>query len=193
MHLRPVPARIAATLLLGALAGCGKSLPSESQNRGAGVTTVSGVGALATSGLATRNTTRLGGASPLADAAAVALAVNPGLTPATRLKRRWFSSTRTTGPRRSPRRHSKPTPGRAAALQRRQHAARDLGRGARGDEAARLAAAWRSAGDRDRDLGGSRRLSHALARYPHRPHRYGRARQPRGRSQRHSRRGSSDW
>ena len=36
------------------------------------------------SGLATKNTTRLGGANPVADAAAVALATYPGLTPTTR-------------------------------------------------------------------------------------------------------------
>jgi putative cell wall-binding protein len=76
---------LVVALLLGAtLAGCGKSFPSESQSRGAGVTTVAGTGALAASGLATKNTTRLGGADPIADAAAVALAVDPGLTPATR-------------------------------------------------------------------------------------------------------------
>ncbi|HEY2767203.1 MAG TPA: cell wall-binding repeat-containing protein [Solirubrobacteraceae bacterium] len=83
-------ARVAARSLLGtfllgiALAGCGKSLPSERQNREAGVTRVAGPGALAANGLATKNTTRLGGANAIADAAAVALAVHPGLTPATR-------------------------------------------------------------------------------------------------------------
>ncbi len=92
MHASPASARLlAATLVLGAtlmlgaaLTGCGKSLPGASQGRGAGVTTVAGAGALAASGLATKNTTRLGGADPITDAAAVALAVNPGLTPATR-------------------------------------------------------------------------------------------------------------
>ncbi len=70
--------------MLGAtLAGCGKSLPSEGQDRGASVTTVAGTSQLAASGLATKNTTRLGGANPVADAAAVALATYPGLTPAT--------------------------------------------------------------------------------------------------------------
>ncbi len=79
------PLRLAAVLLLGAaLAGCGKSLPAEGQGRGAAVTTVAESGQLAASGLATRNTTRLGGANPVADAAGVALATNPGLTPATR-------------------------------------------------------------------------------------------------------------
>ncbi len=79
------PFRLVAALLLGAtLAGCGKSLPSEGQGRGASVTTVAGTSQLAASGLATRNTMRLGGANPVADAAAVALATYPGLTPATR-------------------------------------------------------------------------------------------------------------
>lgn len=77
--------RLAAALALGALlTGCGKSLSSEGQGRGAAVTTVAGTGQLVASGLATKNTTRLGGANPVADAAAVALATNPGLTPATR-------------------------------------------------------------------------------------------------------------
>ncbi len=83
--LRPAAARTAATLLLGAalLTGCGKSLPSEDHSRGA-LTTVAGTSQLAAGGLATKNTTRLGGANPVADAAAVALATYPGLTPATR-------------------------------------------------------------------------------------------------------------
>jgi hypothetical protein len=92
VHPRSSRARLplALTLLLGglllsaALAGCGKSLPAEAQGHGAEVTTVPGTDALAASGLATKNTTRLGGTDPVADAAAVALAVNPGLTPATR-------------------------------------------------------------------------------------------------------------
>ncbi len=84
--MRSVPLRPAAALLLGAalLAGCGKSLPAEDHGRGASVTTVAGTSQLAASGLATKNTTRLGGADPVADAAAVALATYPGLTPTTR-------------------------------------------------------------------------------------------------------------
>ncbi|HSZ69320.1 MAG TPA: cell wall-binding repeat-containing protein [Solirubrobacteraceae bacterium] len=90
MHARSASARLLALVLLAAatLTGCGKSLPSASEVRGAGVTTVAGAsagaGALAASGLATKNTTRLGGADAIADAAAVALTVDPGLTPATR-------------------------------------------------------------------------------------------------------------
>jgi hypothetical protein len=79
------PLRLASVLLLGAmLTGCGKALPSEGHSRGASVATVAGTGQLGASGLATKNTTRLGGANPVADAAAVALATYPGLTPATR-------------------------------------------------------------------------------------------------------------
>jgi hypothetical protein len=75
----------AAALAVGvALAGCGKALPVEGEGRGAAVTTVAGTGQLGASGLATKNTTRLGGADPAADAAAVALATYPGLTPTSR-------------------------------------------------------------------------------------------------------------
>ncbi len=82
---RPPLRSAAAPLLCAALmAGCGKSLPPESRSRGAAVTTVAGTSQLAASGLATKNTTRLGGGDPVADAAAVALATHPGLTPATR-------------------------------------------------------------------------------------------------------------
>ncbi|HXB65053.1 MAG TPA: cell wall-binding repeat-containing protein [Solirubrobacteraceae bacterium] len=79
-------ARATAVLLAAALlAGCGKSLPSaETKDRGVEVTTVGGTNQLGASGLATKNTTRLGGADAAADAAAVALATYPGLTPATR-------------------------------------------------------------------------------------------------------------
>jgi hypothetical protein len=79
------PLRLAVALLLGAaLAGCGKTLPAANMNRGAEVTTVAGTDRPAAGGVATKNTTRLGGANPVEDAAAVALATNPGLTPATR-------------------------------------------------------------------------------------------------------------
>jgi hypothetical protein len=100
MYSRPV-LRLAAALALGAtLAGCGKALPVEGQGRGATVApTASGgasSGAVIASGIVTKNTSRLGGADPVADAAAVALAVHPGLTPATRPqavvlvdRRRW--------------------------------------------------------------------------------------------------------
>ena len=64
--------------------GLWKSLPSSSPQAGAGP--VATVGAHGAGGLATANTTRIGGSSATTDAAAVALTVYPGLTPATRPK-----------------------------------------------------------------------------------------------------------
>ncbi len=74
---------VAAMALAATLAGCGKSLPasSSSQSGGQVLAPVTPEGA---GGLSTRNTTRLGGVTVATDAAAVALAVNPGLTAATR-------------------------------------------------------------------------------------------------------------
>jgi ell wall binding domain 2 (CWB2) len=89
---RPYPRRLprpstaalvpAAAIVL-ALAGCGKSALEQPGGGSptAGAAQVTGAGAAAA---ATRNTTRLGGADPIADAAAVALAAYPGLTAATR-------------------------------------------------------------------------------------------------------------
>jgi ell wall binding domain 2 (CWB2) len=77
----PATALVAAAI---AIAGCGKSMPGRSSAggiAGAGATPVAGAGAAAG---ATRNTTRLGGADPVADAAAVAVAAYPGLTATTR-------------------------------------------------------------------------------------------------------------
>lgn len=75
----------AATLVLlscTALAGCGKALSSQAAEH---VTaTVPALSAHAAVGVNTVNTTRLGGSTPVVDAAAVALAAYPGLTPATR-------------------------------------------------------------------------------------------------------------
>jgi hypothetical protein len=62
--------------------GCGKSVPAKApENFGGPVAAVSEQGA---GGLSTKNTTRLGGATSTVDAAAVALAVYPGFTSATR-------------------------------------------------------------------------------------------------------------
>ncbi len=74
---------VSALALAAALSGCGKSLPGESQGQGGAkaIPTVSPEGA---GGVATKNTTRLGGADAATDAAAVALAVYPGLTAAGR-------------------------------------------------------------------------------------------------------------
>jgi hypothetical protein len=69
-------------LALAGLYGCGKSAPGQ---LAAGSThKLSPVAAQGAVSVATRNTTRLGGIDTAADAAAVARAVYPGLTPATR-------------------------------------------------------------------------------------------------------------
>jgi hypothetical protein len=72
----------AAAALSAALVGCGKSLPQATNAPGSGSATTLGVHGAAS--LSTANTTRLGGSSPTTDAAAVAVTVYPGLTPATR-------------------------------------------------------------------------------------------------------------
>ncbi len=73
---------MAAAGVLLALAGCGKSATTE---QGDGVETVAvKVGAAGPAATATRNTTRLGGADAVADAAAIARAAYPGLTADTR-------------------------------------------------------------------------------------------------------------
>jgi hypothetical protein len=83
--MRSASLRPAIALVLAAgLAGCGKSLPSEARSQSMGANTVTGQPQPGASAVATKNTTRLGGANPVADAAAVALATYPGLTPATR-------------------------------------------------------------------------------------------------------------
>jgi len=79
-----VPAlRLLAAVLAGAmLTGCGKSASlSSAGGSGEPIAQVIPQGA---AGLATKNTTRLGGSDPATDAAAVARAVYPGLTTATR-------------------------------------------------------------------------------------------------------------
>ncbi|MGA9875926.1 MAG: cell wall-binding repeat-containing protein [Solirubrobacteraceae bacterium] len=73
---------VVATALCATLAGCGKSLPHAAVEPGSGSTgTLSAHGAASAS---TVNTTRLGGSNPTIDAAAIAVAEYPGLTPATR-------------------------------------------------------------------------------------------------------------
>src|ERR1700685_2144106 len=70
---------VAALLTCGALlAGCGKSSQSTAGggNRGVGA----GQTARRATGVAPKNTVRLGGGDPASDAAAVARAVYPGLT-----------------------------------------------------------------------------------------------------------------
>jgi hypothetical protein len=77
-HRLCVPMLAVSALLL---AGCGSSSSGSSTRKAAPLAPVSPHGA---GGLETRNTTRLGGSDAVIDAAAVALASHPGLTPATR-------------------------------------------------------------------------------------------------------------
>ncbi len=77
----PVSRPLIVVLAGAALAGCGKSAPLPAGSSGAPIAQVSTQGA---GGLATKNTTRLGGSDPATDAAAVARAVYPGLTVSTR-------------------------------------------------------------------------------------------------------------
>jgi hypothetical protein len=83
MRARTLRLFVAAVVPCAVLAGCGKSLPSTGTDQSAGqpLAPVTSEGA---GGLTTKNTTRLGGANPATDAAAVALAVHPGLTAASR-------------------------------------------------------------------------------------------------------------
>jgi hypothetical protein len=83
MRVASLLVAVTAVALAAALAGCGKSLPSEDEGRGNSgvIVPVSPQGAGA---VATKNTTRLGGVDAATDAAAVAVAVHPGLTAAGR-------------------------------------------------------------------------------------------------------------
>ncbi len=67
-----------------AVGGCGKGLPHATSERGAGL--LAAVSPKGAGGISTKNTTRLGGSGTTIDAAAVASAVYPGLTAATRPK-----------------------------------------------------------------------------------------------------------
>jgi hypothetical protein len=78
-HLRPL---VIALAMCATLAGCGKTLSSRSGE--AGSPPAAEVGAGGAVGLSTKNTTRLGGATSSIDAAAVAVAMYPGLTTAAR-------------------------------------------------------------------------------------------------------------
>jgi hypothetical protein len=81
--LRPIAAlALAGALLAGVLSGCGKG--HGSQTAGSSTGALAPPAAHGVVGVSTKNTTRLGGADPASDAAAVAEAVYPGLTPATR-------------------------------------------------------------------------------------------------------------
>ena len=77
--LRTATLLLSCTTLAGV--GCGKTLSPANEHTTA---TVPALGRHAAIGASTTNTTRLGGSTPVIDAAAVALAAYPGLTPATR-------------------------------------------------------------------------------------------------------------
>jgi hypothetical protein len=82
--------RVPPLRLLAALALCGGSASLAACGKGGGGVSATAAGALpapraqGVGGIATKNTTRLGGGDPVDDAAAVARAIYPGLTPATR-------------------------------------------------------------------------------------------------------------
>jgi hypothetical protein len=82
--MRVPPLRLLAALVLcgGALTACGKG--SHARTPRSGAAALPAPEARGVAGISTKNTTRLGGADPADDAAAVARAVYPGLTPATR-------------------------------------------------------------------------------------------------------------
>lgn len=82
--MRVPPLRLLAALVLcgGALTACGKG--SHAKTASTGAAALPAPQARGVAGISTKNTTRLGGADPADDAAAVARAVYPGLTAATR-------------------------------------------------------------------------------------------------------------
>jgi hypothetical protein len=82
MRVPSLGALTLALALCAAITGCGKSLSSKGGEHGAGSTSALNPGGAIS--IDTTNTTRLGGSSPTSDAATVAVAAYPGLTPATR-------------------------------------------------------------------------------------------------------------
>src|SRR5579875_622507 len=81
---RPALTCILATAAIGlAAAGCGASTPATPAARGVSAADARAAEALGIPMLATRNTTRVDGADPIADAAGVALAVYPSAAPGT--------------------------------------------------------------------------------------------------------------
>src|ERR1700722_20032416 len=79
----PRPLVLALALVAAVLGGCGKGSPQQASAGGPTqrLAPVAGQGAVS---VVTRNTTRLGGPDVATDAAAIARAVYPGLTAATR-------------------------------------------------------------------------------------------------------------
>jgi hypothetical protein len=86
--MRPAPRAtgvLLAVALTGALAGCGKAaLRHTASSAGGPSPSVAPLAAPGAVSVVTKNTVRLGGSEPAADAAAVARAAYPGLTPSTR-------------------------------------------------------------------------------------------------------------
>ena len=77
-------ATFAALLALAALAGCGKGAATGASSGGGPIVQVAPVAPQGAVSLVTRNTTRVGGSTPVEDAAAVARTVYPALTGPTR-------------------------------------------------------------------------------------------------------------
>jgi len=168
-RMRLAPLRLLAALVLlggtlgGTLAGCGKGAGRATSHDGSdgSATTARAGGVVA---ISTKNTTRLGGADASTDAAAVARAVYPGLTPATRPQAVALVDDRDWAGALAASVLAGATPRRAAAVRpRRLAAGRERSRPER-DAPARLSRARRRAGDRDRKLAcvGGRR---AVARF----------------------------
>ena len=80
----PVALALLAVALAGVAAGCGKGAGARAGAQSGAVHFAPPPQARGVAGISTKNTTRLGGADPTGDAAAVAQAVYPGFTPATR-------------------------------------------------------------------------------------------------------------
>ncbi len=78
----PAALALAAAALI--LAACGKTAPASSTAAAGPLPRLAPAASPGSLSVATRNTTRLGGADAVADAAAVARAVYPGLTPSSR-------------------------------------------------------------------------------------------------------------
>jgi hypothetical protein len=79
-----VPAAVLAVAVALALAACGKTAPTTSRAAVGPLPLLAPAAAPGAVSVATRNTTRLGGSDAVADAAAVAHVVYPGLTPSSR-------------------------------------------------------------------------------------------------------------
>jgi hypothetical protein len=82
VNLRATAVVAVAAVALVLAAGCGKSFQRQAGEGSSG--SVTAMGPSGAIGLVTKNTTRIGGSSPVVDAAAVARVVYPAVTPSTR-------------------------------------------------------------------------------------------------------------